>query len=330
MQYRLLVVFGFAAVVLAGSLVAAAPQPAAASHRAGIVVQFGDGHVATACIAFAGPSISGFDLLQQSGLQIVAQTDGGNALVCKIDQQGCTFPNQACLCQCAGGTACRYWAYWHLNAGHWQFSTLGASSTEVQSGGVDGWAWGGGSVASGSQPPLISFDQICSAPALPTTVPPTRSLPSVTTVRTKQPPPLVPTRPVILPTANTSPPVLVPTRPLLLPTANTLPSATENRPPALTLIAPTATIAVATMPPSTSSATTPSATPISVVNNTTLPTARPVESPITLATTPPAAGEVIQPASGTLASSGWDSYLVFGILFIGLLLAIILVRRRQA
>ncbi len=130
-------------------------------NRAGVVVRTGDGQVHTACVAFTEPAISGLALLERSGLDVVVQTSGGNAAVCSIAGEGCNFPQQACFCQCQGGGTCRYWAYWHLNGGIWQYSSTGAAAYRVPPGGVDGWAWGDGNVNAGSRPPAVSFDKIC-------------------------------------------------------------------------------------------------------------------------------------------------------------------------
>ena len=133
-------------------------------NRAGVVVRTGDGQVHTACVAFTEPAISGLALLERSGLDVVVQTSGGNAAVCSIAGEGCNFPQQACFCQCQGGGTCRYWAYWHLNGGVWQYSSTGAAAYRVPPGGVDGWAWGDGNVNAGSRPPAVSFDKICPLP----------------------------------------------------------------------------------------------------------------------------------------------------------------------
>ena len=142
----------------------------------------GDGQVRTACVAFTEPAISGLALLERSGLDIVAQTSAGNAAVCSIAGQGCRFPRQACFCQCQGGGTCRYWAYWHLVGGVWQYASTGAATYRVPPGGVDGWAWGDGNVNRGSRPPDVSFEDIC--PALrPASPKPTATRPKTAATR---------------------------------------------------------------------------------------------------------------------------------------------------
>ncbi len=138
------------------------PPPA---NRAGLVVRHGDGRIVSACVAFAEQSISGLELLQRSGLSLVTQGSGGaGAAVCALDGEGCDYPTEDCFCKRDGAVA-TYWAYHRLREGAWAFSPLGASGARVQPGDVDGWAWGTGSVEAGTQPPPLSFAQVCPAVA---------------------------------------------------------------------------------------------------------------------------------------------------------------------
>ncbi len=200
------------AAAAATTWASAAPTPA--PHRAAVVVRFSDGSVRSACVAFTTPTISGYDLLTQSGLAVSAQASGANATVCKIEHEGCSYPGESCFCQCQGGP-CRYWAYWHLTGAGWQFSSLGASSYQVEPGGVDGWAWGSGSVEAGKQPPATTFGDICpadAATAVPASAPAARALTALTPAETT--PPLAETTPRSLEpamtTANATPPAETP------------------------------------------------------------------------------------------------------------------------
>ena len=129
-------------------------------NRAGVVVQMGDGQVHTACVSFTEPTISGLALLERSGLDVIAQPSAGNATICSIGGEGCSFPRESCFCQCQGGGTCRYWTYWHLAGGVWQYASTGAAAYRVSPGSVDGWAWGNAN-AGGSRPPEVSFGDIC-------------------------------------------------------------------------------------------------------------------------------------------------------------------------
>lgn len=162
-------------------LIVEAQQP----NQAGLVVDFGDHHE-TYCIEFDKPEISGYDMLQRAGLDVVVAGSGGMGFaVCDIEgTSGC--PPSNCFCKCPGST-CVYWSYHHFVDGAWQYSQIGASLHQVQHGDVEGWGWGEGRIdQSGAQPPVIPFSQICAPPAtatpLPTDTPiPPTSTPSPTT-----------------------------------------------------------------------------------------------------------------------------------------------------
>lgn len=139
-------------------------------NRAGLVIRHGDGRVTTACVSFSEPSISGLDLLRRSGVPFIAQESGLGVAVCKLDGEGCEYPVEDCFCKRDGPTTL-YWAYNRLVDGSWTFSQLGASSITVEPGDVEGWAWGAGSAADGAQPPVVPFEQICTAPASVSTPP---------------------------------------------------------------------------------------------------------------------------------------------------------------
>ncbi|MBC7233068.1 MAG: hypothetical protein H5T68_07510 [Chloroflexi bacterium] len=132
----------------AAATAAAASQP---SHRAGLVIQLGDGSYITRCIPFAEDSLSGLELLMRSGLHVV--TWGG--AVCRIDQDGCDYPTEPCFCQCTGAK-CLYWSYWHWREGRWVYSQVGAADYLVRDGDIEGWAW-----SNGQPPPVVPVEQIC-------------------------------------------------------------------------------------------------------------------------------------------------------------------------
>ena len=136
---------------------------AQAQNRAGLVIQYADGRVATYCVRFGEPSITGLDLLNRAGLKVVAEVGGLGAATCSIDGQGCAYPAQPCFCQCQGAS-CAYWNYFHLIDGAWRYSPIGALGYTVTDGAVDGWAWG-----DKVTPPTYTIEQICSeSPAAPT------------------------------------------------------------------------------------------------------------------------------------------------------------------
>jgi hypothetical protein len=134
-------------------------------HRAGVVIQYGDGQVETACVRFSEPAISGLELLERSGASVVTQSGGVGAAVCKIGPDGCDYPAEGCFCEREGSRSI-YWAFYTLDGDAWAYASLGAANTEARDGDVHGWAWGLGESGSGATPPLTDLDTIC-GPAAP-------------------------------------------------------------------------------------------------------------------------------------------------------------------
>lgn len=150
-------------IVIGVLLLSAAPAAAQDENRAGLVVVHGDGRVATQCVTFSEPAIGGAELLTRSGLDLAVEASSMGATVCRLDGEGCDFPQESCFCQCQG-SPCIYWSYWRLNDGTWRYSSAGAGNTTVRGGDVEGWRWGLGTVEQAEPPPAITFEEIC-APA---------------------------------------------------------------------------------------------------------------------------------------------------------------------
>lgn len=130
-------------------------------QRAGLVVRYADGSVQTACVTFAEPTISGLELLQRAGFTLTVNYNAGlGGAVCSLNGTGCSYPAQDCFCRCQGA-ACEYWAYYHRTANGWNYSAVGASSFVVRDGALEGWSWGPGNFAQGTEPPLLSFETVC-------------------------------------------------------------------------------------------------------------------------------------------------------------------------
>jgi hypothetical protein len=114
-----------------------------AVNHAGLVVRHGDGRITYAYIAFQEETISGIELLERSGISVVTVSFGGlGEGVCSLDEEGC--PASDCrqrVCQGPGDES-PYWRYFRQAApGDWQALALGASSTTVRDGDIDGWSW---------------------------------------------------------------------------------------------------------------------------------------------------------------------------------------------
>lgn len=158
-------------------------------NRVGLVVSH-DGEVITRCVEFSEEAITGYEILQRSGLDLNADvTSGMGAAICRLDGQGCTYPADDCFCQCQGAE-CVFWRYWQSDGQAWRFSSMGATGNKVQPGQVEGWSWSAGDSGSGGQaPPFIPFEEICAAAPTDTPVPTATNTPVPPTAT----PTLVPT-----------------------------------------------------------------------------------------------------------------------------------------
>jgi len=183
--------------------------------RAGLVVQFGDGHVETRCVSFREETISGADLLlTYSGFDTTVDASSGMGItVCQIETEGCPYPARPCFCQCMGGGECAYWNYFYREPGssEWTYSALGAVLRQVRHGSVEAWVWG-----DGAKPPTFAgdFESICAAP----TAEPTATSEPPTPIPTSLTAPAAPTQHpeparTPLPTATPLPPTPTPTPP---------------------------------------------------------------------------------------------------------------------
>lgn len=132
---------------------------AAADGEAGLVVDFGEGEVETYCVAFAGDSIRGDELLKSAGVSI--RSVGG--LVCALDGTGCpdAADTRGCLCECQG-SRCTYWAYFTQDYGQsWIYSSLGFTGQAAGDGDMQSWKWGAGGPSSAPAPAAITFEEVC-------------------------------------------------------------------------------------------------------------------------------------------------------------------------
>lgn len=265
------VILLWATVLHSGLIQAEEPFP----HHAGIVIQFGDGAVHKACVDLGDDGeATGEEVLRASGVSMVIEYAGAmGGTVCKINDEGCSFPAEPCFCQCTlrPGEPCTYWAYYHLKGGQWEYSQRGATNHTVHSGEVEGWAWGEGIPKSGgAQPPVIPFDQICIPPS-----PTPTNTPSPTDTPTPIPPTATPTATPIPPSPTPWPPTA-----MSIPMDTATPGPTATPPP-------TATSTDTPVPTSTTTST-PSAGVVSaqpeVHTDTPVPTPTPTDAPTSSAT----------------------------------------------
>ena len=169
-------------------------------NRVGLVVVHEDGAVVTQCVAVDQPEVTGLQVLEQSGLDL--NYDPSNpmgAAVCRIDGEGCGYPQDDCFCRCLD-VPCFYWSYWTLTDGAWRYSQLGAAGRRLVPGEVDAWVWSEGTLNQDAdrQPPALTFADICLAP---TATPTDTLVPTATATST---PSATPT-PSVTPSATPSP-----------------------------------------------------------------------------------------------------------------------------
>jgi len=131
-------------------------------NRVALVIRADDSTIITRCVTFTEDEITGYQVLERSGLDFVAHYDNVGAAICAIAGTGC--PENDCFCD----SPPNYWSYWHWVDGAWSYANTGATGTSVGDGAIDGWNWG-----PGDPPPDFPFDAICAPP--PTETPPTNT-----------------------------------------------------------------------------------------------------------------------------------------------------------
>jgi hypothetical protein len=129
-------------------------------NQVGLVVVHGDTTIKK-CVEFDEDEITGYEVVERSGLDFVPMVGSIGVAICRLDDSGCDYPDEDCFCKCQG-SPCKYWSYWHLDDDEWEYAAFGAGSHNVSDGDVEGWAWGEGTFGeSGTEPPEVSFDEIC-------------------------------------------------------------------------------------------------------------------------------------------------------------------------
>ncbi|HUS17263.1 MAG TPA: hypothetical protein VM536_19880 [Chloroflexia bacterium] len=301
MPWRAWGLFGLLAVCLTLSGPAAPTQ--AADGNVGLMVDNGAGGVATYCLSVPAAGVSGLELLQRTGLPLRIDAVSLGVEVCAIGGVGCLDASQPCYCQCQG-TPCVFWRYVQWRNGRWVSTTLGAASTVVRPGSIEGWGWG-------KDPPAPSGNALCATQAAPTAPPSAPTRPPATRTPRPAPTPVPATR---RPSPRPPTATRVPPSPAAIP-APPSPSAPASLPATATSILPTETAVptvteapTATTPPTQTRAPSPPPAPSATAvpsNTPTAPGASPTRTP---------------GASGATPNSGPPpSYWVFGLMAAGLL-----------
>jgi hypothetical protein len=135
---------------------------AATVHHAALVVEHSDGAVIKVCVSFTADSITGDQLLANSGVQYATGYSG--QAVCQIDKE----PPDSQVPPNCWTTTSFYWAMFVSRAGGpWQSSSLGITSQTFRDGDAEGFRYE--SQSSSAVPP--SPGGVCPLPSSPTPVP---------------------------------------------------------------------------------------------------------------------------------------------------------------
>lgn len=133
----------------------------AEEHRAAVIVDTGTG-VKSVCVRFREESITGVEALARAQVDPVFHGFAGKgAAVCALCGVGCPAGDSCLTCNPEG----KFWSYSRAPAGTGGLRTsgVGASSTTVRDGDVEGWKF-----ALGGAPPFATVEQVCGeAPAVP-------------------------------------------------------------------------------------------------------------------------------------------------------------------
>lgn len=107
---------------------------------AALIIDYGDTYHYINCIdlGIAG-EMNGMEFLKASGLEMVEN----NGFTCKIGDTGCEILKcYNCECPDYNSADCKYWSYWHLVEGKWEFSQVGPEQYIIKPGAVECWKWG--------------------------------------------------------------------------------------------------------------------------------------------------------------------------------------------
>lgn len=126
----------------------------AEEHRAAVIIDTGT-MVKSVCVRFREDAISGIDALARAQVDPVLQAfSGKGAAVCALCGVGCPAGDSCLTCNPDG----KFWSYSRAPAGTTGLRTagVGASSTTVRDGDVEGWRW-----ALGGTPPFSTVEEVC-------------------------------------------------------------------------------------------------------------------------------------------------------------------------
>ena len=128
-------------------------------------------------MAFAEDQITGLQLIQRAGVEYQSQEFGSmGSAMCQLDREPSPVP-----AACFGSS--RYWQYSHRVGDGWQTASMGASSSVLYDGDMDGWRYAGGA---GQTPRNVTIGSVCgtAVPSVAATYP--ASTPAVSRPRPAQ------------------------------------------------------------------------------------------------------------------------------------------------
>ncbi|MEA2656741.1 MAG: hypothetical protein QOI23_2106 [Chloroflexota bacterium] len=120
---------------------------AAAAHHAYVVVEHLSGTSVQKCVGFAGDTIDGQSIMDQSGIEYQAQTFSFGKAVCQIDNE----PVQYSACFPQGKP---YWALFIETGGAWATATNGYTDAKLHDKEAFGWHYVQAADPSPAPPPL--------------------------------------------------------------------------------------------------------------------------------------------------------------------------------
>jgi hypothetical protein len=122
---------------------------AGAAHHAYVVVQHLSGATLQKCVGFAGDTINGQALMDQSGLEYQAQTFSFGKAVCQVDNEPTTYPK----CFPANKP---YWSLFIETGGAWASAANGYTTVNLHDKEALGWHYVQQTDPSPAPPPLAT------------------------------------------------------------------------------------------------------------------------------------------------------------------------------
>jgi hypothetical protein len=107
----------------------------ASANTAGLVIVHANGTVKTRAVEFDEPTISGTELIRRSGLDYSIVNGSAGEAVYMIDGEG--DPNS----WVTKDNKTYYWGFYVFDRDKWSYSSVGAGSTIVKPGDIQGWHW---------------------------------------------------------------------------------------------------------------------------------------------------------------------------------------------